>query len=75
MPSAKLFSERLHHCLDETGAPPSIRERSVILSKMTDIPKQLAFSMLDGHQLPPADMITKIATEFEVDVAWLSGEK
>ena len=73
--SAKLFSERLHHCLDETGAPSSIRERAVILSKITDIPKQLAFSMLDGHQMPATEMIEKIATEFEVDPAWLSGKK
>lgn len=73
--SAKLFSERLHHCLDETGAPPSIRERAVILSKMIDMPKQLAFSLLDGHQMPAKEMVEKIAIEFEVDPAWLSGEK
>lgn len=73
--SAKLFSERLHHCLDETGAPSSIRERAVILSKMIDIPKQLAFSMLEGHQIPTTDMVDKIANEFEVDPAWLSGDK
>jgi len=73
--NTKRFSERLHYCLDETGAPSSIRERAVILSKMTDIPKQLAFGLLDGHQMPAADMIEKIAVEFEVDPAWLSGEK
>lgn len=71
----KLFSERLNYCLDETGAPSSIRERAVILSKMIDIPKQAAFSMLDGHQTPSKDTIEKIATEFEVDATWLSGDK
>jgi len=73
--SAKLFSDRLNHCLDETGAPASIRERAVILGKMTDISKQLAFSLLEGHQIPAKDTIEKIATEFEVDPEWLSGEK
>lgn len=71
----KLFSERLNYCLDETGAPSSIRERAVILSKMIDIPKQTAFSLLEGQQMPAHDTIEKIATEFEVDPAWLSGGK
>jgi hypothetical protein len=73
--SARLFSDRLNHCLDETGAPPSIRERAAILSKMIDIPKQLAFSMLEGHQMPAHEMLEKIANEFEVEPTWLSGEK
>ncbi|MBX3709613.1 MAG: helix-turn-helix transcriptional regulator [Gammaproteobacteria bacterium] len=73
--SAKLFSERLSHCLDETEAPTSIRERAVILSKMIDIPKQQAWSLLEGHLLPDQDTLQKIAAEFEVDPQWLSGEK
>lgn len=71
----KLFSERLNYCLDETGAPSSIRERAAILSKMIDIPKQTAFSLLEGQQTPAKDTVEKIATEFEVDSAWLSGDK
>jgi hypothetical protein len=71
----KLFSERLNYCLDETGAPSSVRERAAILSKMIDIPKQTAFSLLEGQQSPAKDTIEKIADEFEVDAAWLSGEK
>lgn len=73
--SIKLFSERLNRCLSETDAPPSVRERAMILSKMIDIPKQIAWSLLEGHQSPDADVVLKIATEFEVDPQWLAGDK
>lgn len=72
--TAKFFSERLNHCLDETGAPAQIRERANILSKMLDIPKQQAWSLLEGQLLPDTTLIQKIANEFEVDPAWLNGE-
>lgn len=74
-PSTKLFTERLHHCLDETGAPSSVRERAAILSKLMDIPKHLSFSMLEGNQIPAVETIEKIANEFEVDAKWLCGEE
>lgn len=73
--SAKHFAERLNNCLDETGAPFSPRERAAILSKMLDIPKQYAWSMLEGQQIPDEDLLQKIAKEFEVDPQWLVGEK
>ncbi len=72
--SVKLFSERLNHCLDDNGAPPSLRERAAILSKMLDVPKQQAWGLLEGHQIPDQDTLEKIASEFEVGTAWLSGE-
>jgi transcriptional regulator with XRE-family HTH domain len=74
MPSKK-FAERLNQCLDETDAPPTIRERAVILSKMLDIPKQQAWNYLEGLQHPDDEIIKRIAEEFEVDVKWLLGEK
>lgn len=73
--SAKLFSERLNHCLDETGAPNALRDRAAILSKMLDIPKQQAWNFLEGLQIPDQTMLEKIASEFEVEKAWLLGEK
>lgn len=69
---AKHFVERLNQCLNETGAPPSMRERAAILSKMLDIPKHQAWSFLDGHQLPNQELLQKIAHEFEVDLKWLT---
>ncbi|TAK77167.1 MAG: XRE family transcriptional regulator [Gammaproteobacteria bacterium] len=74
-PSAKHFAQRLNSCLDDSGAPIQIRERAAILSKMIDISKQQAWSLLEGQQLPDPDLLQKIAEEFEVDPKWLSGEK
>jgi hypothetical protein len=73
--SAKLFSDRLNQCLDDTGAPASVRERAVILSKLADIPKPLAWNLLDGHHSPNSDTVEKLASEFEVDPQWLAGDK
>ena len=67
-PSAKYFAGQLNKHLDEMDVPVPIRERAVILSKMLDIPKQLAWSLLEGQQLPDHDLLEKIAAEFEVDV-------
>lgn len=72
--SAKQFAEKLNRCLDETGAPPQIRQRSSALSKLLDIPKQQALSLLQGHQIPNDDIISKIASEFEIEHDWLSGK-
>lgn len=69
----KTFLERLNHCLDDTEAPISPRERAVILSKLLDIPKQQAFGLLEGHLPPDQSTLERIAAEFEVDPKWLSG--
>lgn len=73
--STKHFAERLNSCLDETGAPVHVRERSAVLGKMLDISKQLAWSLLEGYQIPDQTLLQKIASEFEVDPKWLIGEK
>jgi hypothetical protein len=71
--SVKLFASRLGECLDGTDAPPQTRERAAILSKMLDIPRPQAWSLLEGQQIPDQALLTRIADEFEVDVNWLSG--
>lgn len=71
----KHFAQRLNECLDETDAPNLPRERANVLSKMLDIPKQLAHSLLEGQQFPDDTLLTRIASEFEVETAWLSGDK
>lgn len=73
--NVKPFPERLNHCLDDSEAPTHIRERTAILSKMLDISKQQAFSLLAGQQTPDLALLQKIANEFEVDPHWLIGEK
>jgi hypothetical protein len=73
--NARQFAERLNQCLDETGAPAQARERTVILSKLLDISKQLAWSLLEGQQLPDPNLLQQIAIELEVDAQWLCGQK
>jgi hypothetical protein len=73
VPNIKHFAERLNQCMDEIGAPVALRERAVILSKMLEIPKHQAWTLLEGH-LTDESLIEKIAHEFEVDLKWLSGE-
>ena len=63
--TAKEFASKLNKCLDETGAPAQMRERSNILSKMLDIPKHQAWGLLDGQQLPEQALLHQIAEEFE----------
>ena len=72
--AARHFAEKLNNCLDDSGAPSQVRERAVILSKMLHIPKHQAFSLLEGHIIPDTSLLQKIASEFEVDPKWLSGE-
>ena len=71
----KLFAQRLDQCLNDMDAPTNDRERALVLSKLLDIPRQQAWSLLEGYQLPEAALLTRIANEFEVDPYWLSGEK
>lgn len=73
--NAKHFAERLNRCLSDTDAPAQLRERAAILSKLLDIPRQDAWSFLEGHQVPHTDILERIADEFEVDPNWLVGEK
>ena len=70
-PGLKHFVEKLNHCLDEISAPHTVRERAALLSKSLDIPKQQAWALLEGHQMPDQHLLQKIAQEFEVDVEWL----
>lgn len=73
--SIKHFAERLNSCLDDMGAPGPIKERAVVLGKMLNIPRQQAWALLEGHQIPDRDFLLEIANEFEVDPDWLAGEK
>lgn len=72
--SAKHFAQKLNHCLDNVDAPHTVRERAAILSKILAIPKQQAWSLVDGHLVPDHDLLVKIAHEFEVDPKWLTGD-
>lgn len=73
--SAKHFAEKLNKCLDDMDAPKQVRERSVVLSKMLDISKHQAWSLLEGHIIPNQELLQQIADEFDVDPNWLAGAK
>lgn len=66
--SARTFSDMLNKCLDENDVPANTRERTNVLSKMLDIPKQLAYSLLTGYQAPDENIIKKFMEEFEVEL-------
>ncbi|MDR3491744.1 MAG: hypothetical protein P4M12_06835 [Gammaproteobacteria bacterium] len=72
---AKDFAERLNKCLDELNMPVNSRERSVMLSKMLDIPKQQAWSLIEGQLIPNDVLLQQIADELEVETDWLQGKK
>ena len=63
----KAFASRLNRCLDDLGMPVNVRERSAIFSKMMHIPKQQAWSLLEGHAYPDGNLLNQLAVELEVD--------
>lgn len=66
--NAKHFSTQLNKYLDELGMPNGTRERAVILGKMLHIPKQQAWSLLEGHTLPDDTIRQQLADELEVNL-------
>ncbi|OGT47314.1 MAG: hypothetical protein A3E83_00830 [Gammaproteobacteria bacterium RIFCSPHIGHO2_12_FULL_41_20] len=72
--SAKQFADRLNKGLDELDVPAVVRERVTILSKMLQIPKQQAWNLLEGYQLPDEQLLQQIANELEVETGWLVGK-
>ncbi len=63
--SAKQFAEKLNQLLDDMDVPNGIRERSVIFSKMLNIPKQQGWALLEGQIIPDQDLLSKIAAELD----------
>lgn len=72
---AKHFSEQLNRALDDLDVPILMRERASALCKMLDIPKQQAYSLLEGHAVPDDELLQRIAMELEVEPEWLLGQK
>ena len=53
------------------GVPTNTRERAAILSKMLDIPKQQAWTILEGQILTDELTLNKISSELEIDMHFL----
>jgi hypothetical protein len=67
----KRFAEQLNKNLDDLDMPIPIRERAGLLSKMLDIPKQLAWNLLEGNVIPDENLLQRIATELEIESSML----
>lgn len=70
----KVFAERLHQELDQIGFPIRMDERVEAFSKLMDIPRFKAESLLGGTLVPEPELLQRLADELEVSEAWLSGE-
>lgn len=64
----KQLADSLHQNLNDLEAPHNIRERSAVLSKILDIPKQLALGLLEGTLVPDVGLLQRIESEFEIEV-------
>lgn len=72
MQHAKRLADQVNKTLNDLGVPINTRERAVILSKMLDIPKQQAWTILEGQILPDDNTLKKISSELEIDIHFLS---
>lgn len=66
--NAKQLAVQVNKTLNDLGVPMNNRERAGILSKMLDITKQQAWSLLDGNILLDNTLLKKISTELEIDI-------
>ncbi len=71
MHHAKRLADQVNKTLDDMGVPTNTRERAAILSKMLDIPKQQAWTILEGQILTDELTLNKISSELEIDMHFL----
>jgi hypothetical protein len=65
--STKKLAYQINKSLDEIGVPENSKERVAIFSRMLDIPRQQAWSLLEGQLIPDKAILEKIADELEID--------
>jgi hypothetical protein len=63
----KQFADSLNKSLDDLDVPIQIKERATILSKMLGIPKQHAWNLLEGTQMPDNELLERIKAEIEIE--------
>ena len=69
MHNAKRLANEINKSLDDLGAPNNIRERSVVLSKILNVSKQQAWSLLEGQLMPDEALLQHITSELEIDLS------
>lgn len=62
----KKLAHKINKSLDEIGVPENNKQRIAIFSKMLDISKQQAWSLLEGQLNPDQKILEKIANELEI---------
>lgn len=70
----RFFLERLNSELDHIDFPQLLDERLDAFSKLMNIPRFQAETILSGHVPADEQLLQKIADELEVDVDWLVGK-
>jgi hypothetical protein len=70
--SIKKLAYQINKSLDEIGVPENNKERVAIFSKMLDISKQQAWSLLEGLLTPDRSTLEKIASELEIDTTQIN---
>lgn len=71
----RIFSERLNAELDEIGMPQPTKERIETFSKLTELPRFKAQAVLNGSEIPNEKVLSFLANQLEVSVAWLLGKE
>jgi hypothetical protein len=71
--NSKVFSQRFNRELTTLGFPEELSEKIKAVSKVFDVSRHLANSLIFGHVLPSEEQLDKIAAILEVCPLWLSG--
>ncbi|MBN9231002.1 MAG: hypothetical protein BGO90_15855 [Legionella sp. 40-6] len=71
--NSKVFSQRFNRELATLGFPEDLAEKIKAVSKVFDVSRHLANSMIFGHTLPDMEKLDRIAAILEVCPDWLSG--
>ena len=71
--NSKVFSQRFNRELASLGFPEELAEKIKAVSKVFDVSRHLANSLIFGHVLPDAERLDKIASILEVCPQWLGG--
>lgn len=71
--NSKVFSQRFNRELATLGFPEELAEKIKAVSKVFEISRHLANSLIFGHVLPEERLLDRIAAIMEVCPQWLSG--
>lgn len=71
--NSKVFSQRFNRELSTLGFPEELTEKTKAVSKVFDVTRHLANSMIFGHVLPDREKLDEIAEILEVCPQWLGG--